>query len=125
MDGAFLLSTHRMWRRRSCCKGEVLVRHVKEGAKLKENKNKGKTLESHHLGDDEHDNVFFDAGNVGGEKTKINKKYNAKNILGNVLECEECGASYRRRTERGKVVYRCATRMEKGREDCGESPIVE
>ena len=66
-----------------------------------------------------------DAGNVGGEKTKINKKYNAKNILGNVLECEECGASYRRRTERGKVVYRCATRMEKGREACGESSTVE
>lgn len=66
-----------------------------------------------------------DAGNIGGEKTKINKKYNAKNILGNVLERGECGASYRRRTERGKVVYRCATRMERGREACGESPTVE
>lgn len=55
-----------------------------------------------------------DAGNVGGEK--INKKYNAKNILGNVLECGECVASFRRRTERGKVVYRCASQMGKGRE---------
>lgn len=64
-----------------------------------------------------------DVGNVGGEK--INKKYDAKNVLGNVLECEECGATFRRRTERGKVVYRCVTRMEKGREACGESPTVE
>jgi hypothetical protein len=32
-----------------------------------------------------------------------------------------CGAAYRRRTERGKVVYRCATRIEKGRDCCKES----
>ena len=46
------------------------------------------------------------------------------NVLGNILECEECGATYRRRTERGKVVYRCATRIEKGREACTESPTI-
>lgn len=56
---------------------------------------------------------------------EIRKKYNGKNLLGNLLVCGECGASFRRRTERGKVVYRCATRMEKRREACKESPTVE
>lgn len=54
-----------------------------------------------------------------------NRKYNAKNVLGNLLECAECGTPYRRRTERGKVVYRCATRIEKGREACRDSVTVE
>ncbi len=31
-------------------------------------------------------------------------KYNGKYILGNLLICGDCGSSYRRRTERGKVV---------------------
>jgi len=31
-------------------------------------------------------------------------KYTSKYILGNLLVCSDCGASYRRRTERGKVV---------------------
>ena len=60
-----------------------------------------------------------------GNMVKKNRKYNPQNILGNILECEECGAAYRRRTERGKVVYRCATRIEKGRETCKESPTIE
>ena len=59
-----------------------------------------------------------------GKIVKKNKKYNSQNVLGNILECEECGATYRRRTERGKVVYRCATRIEKGREACIESPTI-
>lgn len=45
--------------------------------------------------------------------------------MANILVCEECGASFRRRTERGKVVYRCATRMDKGREVCENSPTIE
>ena len=60
-----------------------------------------------------------------GNMVKKNRKYNPQNILGNILECEECGATFRRRTERGKVVYRCATRIEKGREACKESPTIE
>ncbi len=32
---------------------------------------------------------------------------------------------YRRRTERGKVVWRCATRIEKGRRDCSNSPTLD
>ena len=55
---------------------------------------------------------------------KMNRKYNPQNVLGNILECEECGATYRRRTERGKGVYWCASRIEKGREACKQSPTV-
>lgn len=51
-------------------------------------------------------------------------KYNGKYFLGNLLVCGDCGASYRRRTERGKVVWRCATRIEKGKEACVESPTI-
>lgn len=57
--------------------------------------------------------------------TEVRKKYNAQNVLANVLVCGECGASFRRRTERGKVVYRCATRMEKGKAACDKSPTLE
>ena len=60
----------------------------------------------------------------GSEGVTQNRKYNAKNVLGNLLECAECGAPYRRRTERGKVVYRCATRVENGREACKDSVTV-
>lgn len=52
-------------------------------------------------------------------------KYNGKYLLGNLLVCGDCGASYRRRTERGKVVWRCATRIEKGKDVCSNSPTVD
>nr|WP_088188068.1 recombinase family protein [Desulfosporosinus sp. FKA] len=52
-------------------------------------------------------------------------KYSGKYILGNLLVCGDCGASYRRRTERSKVVWRCATRMEKGKEVCPHSPTLD
>lgn len=52
-------------------------------------------------------------------------KYNGKYLLGNLLVCGDCGASYRRRTERGKVVWRCATRIEKGKEVCPHSHTLD
>lgn len=52
------------------------------------------------------------------------RKYNDKYLLGNLLICGYCGASYRRRTERGKVVWRCAIRMEKGKDLCASSPTL-
>lgn len=52
------------------------------------------------------------------------KRYSGKYLLGNILECGYCGSSYRRRTERGKIVWRCATRMEKGRDKCIDSPTL-
>ncbi len=59
-----------------------------------------------------------------GTVSSSDSKYNGKYLLGNLLECGDCGASYRRRTERGKVVWRCATRIEKGKEACVESPTI-
>lgn len=53
------------------------------------------------------------------------RKYNGKYLLGNLLVCGCCGASYRRRTERGKVVWRCATRIEKGIDACTHSPTLD
>jgi len=52
------------------------------------------------------------------------RKYNSKYFMGNLLVCGDCGASYRRRTERGKVVWRCATRIEKGKDACPNSPTL-
>lgn len=51
-------------------------------------------------------------------------KYNGKYLLGNLLVCGDCGTSFRRRTERGKVVWRCAARIEKGKGTCSNSPTL-
>jgi site-specific DNA recombinase len=59
-------------------------------------------------------------GSIGVSKNKFNSKY----ILGNLLACGDCGASYRTRTERGKVLWRCATRIEKGKNECTLSPTL-
>lgn len=60
-----------------------------------------------------------------GKMVKKSKKYNSQNILGKILVCKARSATYRRRTERGKVVYRCAARIEKGRDACKESPSID
>ena len=52
-------------------------------------------------------------------------KYNGKYLLGNLLVCGDCGTPYRRRTERDKVVWRCATRIEKGKDACPCSPTLD
>ena len=64
--------------------------------------------------------IYHEDGTVSSSDSKYNGKY----LLGNLLVCGDCGASYRRRTERGKVVWRCATRIEKGKEACAESPTI-
>lgn len=64
--------------------------------------------------------VRNDDGSIEASKSKFNSKY----ILGNLLVCGDCGASYRRRTERGKVLWRCATRIEKGKNKCALSPTI-
>ncbi len=63
--------------------------------------------------------------NEDGTVEYSGSKYNGKYILGNLLVCGDCGASYRRRTERGKVVWRCATRIEKGKDACPHSPTLD
>ncbi len=62
--------------------------------------------------------------NEDGTVSPSASKYNGKYLLGNLLVCGDCGASYRRRTERGKVVWRCAARIEKGKEVCSDSPTI-
>ncbi|WP_037373180.1 recombinase family protein [Anaerovorax odorimutans] len=64
--------------------------------------------------------VRNDDGSIEASKSKFNSKY----ILGNLFVCRDCGASYRRRTERGKVLWRCATRIEKGKDECTLSPTI-
>jgi site-specific DNA recombinase len=59
-------------------------------------------------------------GSMEYSKTKYRGQYD----IGNILVCGYCGAGFRRRTERGKVVWRCATRVEKGRDACPESPTL-
>ncbi len=63
--------------------------------------------------------------NEDGTLETSGSKYNSKYILGNLLVCGDCCMPYRRRTERGKVVWRCATRIEKGREVCPNSPTLD
>jgi len=59
-----------------------------------------------------------------GTVSSSDSKYNGKYLLGNLFVCGDCGASYRRRTERGKVVCRCATSIENGKESCAASPTI-
>ena len=59
-----------------------------------------------------------------GSKEYRKTKYRGQYDIGNILVCGYCGAGFRRRTERGKVVWRCATRVEKGRKACPESPTL-
>lgn len=60
-----------------------------------------------------------------GGKLSSGNRYSSKYLLSNLLVCGNCGVGYRRRTERGKVVWRCGTRMEKGKEACRLSPTLQ
>ncbi len=63
--------------------------------------------------------------NEDGTLKASESRYNGKYLLGNLLVCGDCGMPYRRRTERGKVVWRCATRIEKGRKACPNSSTLD
>ncbi len=62
----------------------------------------------------------YNDGSIEAAKSKYNGKY----LFGNLLVCGDCGASYRRRTERGKILWRCATRIEKGKNECVLFPTI-
>ena len=52
-------------------------------------------------------------------------RYNSKSVLSGLLVCEECGCSYRRITRpSGEVVWRCANRVEHGKQFCKSSPTI-
>ena len=51
--------------------------------------------------------------------------YRPKHILSGILVCNECGNNYRRITRAsGEVTWRCANRVEHGKELCKESPTL-
>ena len=61
------------------------------------------------------------------EDTKQRKAtlYSSQSVLSGLLVCEECGSNYRRITRQsGKVVWRCANRVENGKRFCKNSPSV-
>ena len=52
-------------------------------------------------------------------------QYNRKYLLENLLVYGYCGDSYRRQIERGKAVWRDATRIEKDKDICSHSPTID
>lgn len=61
------------------------------------------------------------------EDTKRRKatRYSSQSVLSGLLVCEECGCNYRRITRpSGEVVWRCANRVEHGKQFCKNSPSV-
>ena len=59
-----------------------------------------------------------------GNQISSGNRYSSKYLLSNLLVCGDCGGGFRRRTERGKIVWRCGTRTEKGKEECKNSPTL-
>ena len=59
-----------------------------------------------------------------GNQISSSNRYSSKYLLSNLLVCGDCGGRFRRRTERGKIVWRCGTRMEKGKTECKNSPTL-
>jgi hypothetical protein len=52
-------------------------------------------------------------------------RYSSSNVLGGLLVCAECGSSYRRvQRASGEIVWRCANRVEHGKEICKNSPTI-
>lgn len=58
------------------------------------------------------------------ELVNSGNRYSSKYLLSNLLVCGNCGAGFRRRTERGKIVWRCGARMEKGKDCCRYSQTL-
>ncbi|MEN6471712.1 MAG: recombinase family protein [Clostridiaceae bacterium] len=64
-------------------------------------------------------NINYDNG-----KRKATR-YSSEHELSGCLVCAECGANYRRITRpSGEVVWRCANRVEHGKEFCRNAPTV-
>ena len=52
-------------------------------------------------------------------------RYSSQSVLSGLLVCEECGCNYRRITRpSGEVVWRCASRVEHGKQFCKSSPTI-
>lgn len=78
------------------------------------------------------DDFFLTQGEKGrrsniDEDTNKRKvtRYNSQSILSGLLVCAECSHNYRRITRpSGKIVWRCANRVEHGKKFCKHSPSI-
>ncbi|MEF9922851.1 MAG: recombinase family protein [Anaerovoracaceae bacterium] len=64
--------------------------------------------------------------NNDGSTQRKTIRYSSQNVLSGLLVCAECGSNYRRITRpSGEVVWRCADRVEKGKQSaCKYSPAI-
>ena len=64
--------------------------------------------------------------NNDGSTQRKTTRYSSQNVLSGLLVCAECGSNYRRITRpSGEVVWRCADRVEKGKQSlCKHSPSI-
>lgn len=64
--------------------------------------------------------------NNDGSTQRKTTRYSSQNVLSGLLVCAECGSNYRRITRpNGEVVWRCADRVEKGKQSaCKYSPSI-
>ena len=76
---------------------------------------------------------FFRVQGEKGKRSNVDEytgkrkaaRYSSQNVLSGLLVCAECGANYRRITRpSGKVVWRCANRVEYGKRICKHSPSI-
>lgn len=73
--------------------------------------------------------VQVDKGNRSNIDEDTNQRkatrYSSQNVLSGLLVCAECGAHYRRITRSSsKVVWRCANKVEHGKEICKSAPSI-
>ena len=63
--------------------------------------------------------------NSDGSTQRKAARYSSQNVLSGLLICAECGANFRRITRpSGEVVWRCASRVEHGKEICKHAPTI-
>lgn len=76
---------------------------------------------------------FFMAQGEKGKRSNIDEdtnqrkatRYSSQSVLSGLLTCGECGRNYRRITRpSGEVVWRCANRVEHGKQFCKHSPSI-
>lgn len=76
---------------------------------------------------------FFMTQGEKGKRSNIDEdtnqrkatRYNSQSVLSSLLTCGECGRNYRRITRSSaEVVWRCANRVEHGKQFCKHSPSI-
>lgn len=63
--------------------------------------------------------------NIDGSVQRKTTRYSSQNVLSGLLVCAECGGNYRRITRaNSEVVWRCADRVEKGKQSACKYPLT-